>query len=125
MSGPVLDTALSPDSEAFRANAAHNRALADQLRADVAADGGHGLQIDVGQRGERRQRRHVAQMRRSQLAELGINGNEGGLAATAINYDEEAQKIRDELPALPPLEMNDIMDSQKDRSSLQWLLRQS
>ena len=37
MSGPVLDTALSPDSEAFRANAAHNRALADQLRADVAA----------------------------------------------------------------------------------------
>ncbi len=37
MSGPVLDTALAPDSEAFRANAAHNRALADQLRADVAA----------------------------------------------------------------------------------------
>jgi len=37
VSGPVLDTALSPDSEAFRANAAHNRALADQLRADVAA----------------------------------------------------------------------------------------
>ena len=37
MSGPVLDTALAPDSEAFRANATHNRALADQLRADVAA----------------------------------------------------------------------------------------
>ncbi len=37
MSGPVLDTALSPDSEAFRANATHHRALADQLRADVAA----------------------------------------------------------------------------------------
>ncbi|MEC3948076.1 carboxyl transferase domain-containing protein [Sphingobium sp. HWE2-09] len=37
MSGSVLDTALSPDSEAFRANAAHNRALADRLRADVAA----------------------------------------------------------------------------------------
>jgi len=36
MSAPVLDTKLSPDSEAFRANAAHNRALADKLRADVA-----------------------------------------------------------------------------------------
>ncbi len=37
MSGPVLDTALSPDSQAFRDNAAHNRALAEKLRADVAA----------------------------------------------------------------------------------------
>ena len=37
MSGPVLDTKLSPDSETFRANAAHNRALADELRAKVAA----------------------------------------------------------------------------------------
>jgi 3-methylcrotonyl-CoA carboxylase beta subunit len=36
MSAPVLDTRLSPDSETFRANAAHNRALADKLRADVA-----------------------------------------------------------------------------------------
>jgi len=36
MSAPVLDTKLSPDSDAFRANAAHNRALADKLRADVA-----------------------------------------------------------------------------------------
>lgn len=37
MTGPVIDTALSSDSEGFRANAAHNRALAEQLRADVAA----------------------------------------------------------------------------------------
>jgi 3-methylcrotonyl-CoA carboxylase beta subunit len=37
VSGPVLDTALSPDSQAFRDNAAHNRALAEKLRADVAA----------------------------------------------------------------------------------------
>ncbi|MBB3982614.1 3-methylcrotonyl-CoA carboxylase beta subunit [Sphingobium fontiphilum] len=37
MSGAPLDTALSPDSDSFRANAAHNRALAEQLRADVAA----------------------------------------------------------------------------------------
>jgi len=37
MSGPILDTKLSPGSEEFRANAAHNRALADDLRARVAA----------------------------------------------------------------------------------------
>src|SRR3546814_15485239 len=36
MSAPLLDTKLSPESDAFRANAAHNRALADRLRADVA-----------------------------------------------------------------------------------------
>ena len=36
MTAPVLDTKLSPDSDTFRANAAHNRALADRLRADVA-----------------------------------------------------------------------------------------
>ncbi len=37
MSAPVLDTKLSPDSDAFRSNAAHNRALVDELRAKVAA----------------------------------------------------------------------------------------
>src|SRR5437868_3081730 len=37
MSAPVLDTKVSPDSEQFRANAAHNRTLADRLRTDVAA----------------------------------------------------------------------------------------
>jgi 3-methylcrotonyl-CoA carboxylase beta subunit len=36
VSGPVLTTALSPENETFKANAAHNRALADKLRADVA-----------------------------------------------------------------------------------------
>ncbi|WP_267379339.1 MULTISPECIES: carboxyl transferase domain-containing protein [unclassified Sphingomonas] len=36
MSAPVLASAVSPDSETFRANAAHNRALAESLRADVA-----------------------------------------------------------------------------------------
>lgn len=36
MSAPVLTSALSPDSETFYANAAHNRALVDRLRADVA-----------------------------------------------------------------------------------------
>jgi 3-methylcrotonyl-CoA carboxylase beta subunit len=37
MSAPVLDTRLSVDSEFFRANAAHNRALAKELCAKVAA----------------------------------------------------------------------------------------
>ncbi|MCJ8156005.1 carboxyl transferase domain-containing protein [Sphingomonas sp. LaA6.9] len=36
MSAPVLDTRVSPESEAFRANAAHNKALADKLYEDVA-----------------------------------------------------------------------------------------
>ena len=34
--GATLDTRLSPDGEDFRANAVHNRALADRLRTDVA-----------------------------------------------------------------------------------------
>ena len=37
MSGPVIDTGLSPDDETFRSNAEHNRALVERLRADVAA----------------------------------------------------------------------------------------
>ena len=36
MTAPVLDTKVAPDSDQFRANAAHNRALVEQLRADVA-----------------------------------------------------------------------------------------
>ena len=36
MSAPALTSALSPESESFRANAAHNRALAERLRADIA-----------------------------------------------------------------------------------------
>jgi len=36
VSAPVLDTRLSPASHAFRANAEHNRALAQDLRARVA-----------------------------------------------------------------------------------------
>jgi 3-methylcrotonyl-CoA carboxylase beta subunit len=36
MSAPVLDSKLWVESESFRANAAHNRALAERLRADVA-----------------------------------------------------------------------------------------
>jgi 3-methylcrotonyl-CoA carboxylase beta subunit len=37
MSAPILPTAVQPDSDAFRARAAHNRALVDELRAKVAA----------------------------------------------------------------------------------------
>ncbi|WP_176594164.1 carboxyl transferase domain-containing protein [Sphingobium sp. EM0848] len=42
MSGPVLDTKLSPQNETFRANASHNAALVEELRAKVAdaAQGG-------------------------------------------------------------------------------------
>ncbi|PTQ65556.1 3-methylcrotonyl-CoA carboxylase beta subunit [Sphingomonas sp. PP-CE-3G-477] len=36
MTAPVLTSALSPDSETFRANTTHNRALAETLREDVA-----------------------------------------------------------------------------------------
>ena len=36
MSGPVLPSAVDTDSEAFRANATHNRALRDELWAKVA-----------------------------------------------------------------------------------------
>ena len=36
MSAPVLDTKISSDGDQFRANAAHNRALAERLRGDVA-----------------------------------------------------------------------------------------
>ena len=36
MSAPVLDTKIDVESEGFRANAAHNRALVDDLRARVA-----------------------------------------------------------------------------------------
>ncbi|MBB4098125.1 carboxyl transferase domain-containing protein [Sphingomonas kyeonggiensis] len=36
MSAPVLDSRVAADAEDFRARAAHNRALVDQLRADVA-----------------------------------------------------------------------------------------
>ncbi len=36
MTAPTLTTNLSPDDATFRANVAHNRALAERLRADVA-----------------------------------------------------------------------------------------
>ena len=36
MSAPVLDSKVQPDSPEFKANAAHHRALAERLRADVA-----------------------------------------------------------------------------------------
>ena len=37
MSAPVLPSAIDREGEAFRANAAHNRALVERLRANVAA----------------------------------------------------------------------------------------
>ncbi|MFV1918690.1 carboxyl transferase domain-containing protein [Sphingomonas sp. MJ1 (PH-R8)] len=52
MSAPVLSTNVAPDSETFKANSAHNRALAERLRADVAAAAQGG--------GERARERHTA-----------------------------------------------------------------
>src|SRR3546814_17975785 len=52
MSALQLETKLSPDSDAFRANADHNRALDDRLRADAAPDrrsGGEGQSVSVRQ----------------------------------------------------------------------------
>lgn len=48
MSGPDIDSKILTDGEAFRANAAHNRALAEELRAKVAraAQGGSGAARD-------------------------------------------------------------------------------
>ena len=37
MSGPALDTKLSPQAEGFHTNAVHNRALVEELQAKVAA----------------------------------------------------------------------------------------
>ena len=44
MSAPRIDSKIVTDSDEFRARAAHNRALAEKLRAEVAeaAQGGHG-----------------------------------------------------------------------------------
>jgi len=52
MSAPRLDSKIDPDSDEFRARTTHNRALAEQLRADVAeaAKGGS----------EKHRERHVA-----------------------------------------------------------------
>ncbi len=52
MTAPVLPTSIAPDSEPFRANAVHNRALVERLRADVgtAALGGN----------EQSRERHIA-----------------------------------------------------------------
>jgi len=52
MSAPVLDTRVIADSDAFKANEAHNRALAERLRADVAVAAAGG--------GERARERHTA-----------------------------------------------------------------
>src|SRR3546814_13259256 len=52
MSSPVLDSMIAPCSDWFRANAAHNRALRDELHARVAQPGlgGH----------EKNRERHIA-----------------------------------------------------------------
>ena len=87
MTAPVLDTKLSPGNEAFKANAGHNRALVDRLRADVAqaALGGN----------ERARERHMSRgklLPRDRVERLLDPGSPfleiGQLAANGL-YDDE------------------------------------
>ena len=87
MSAPVLDTKLSRDSEEFRANAAHNRALAEQLREKVAlvAQGGpESARAKHKARGKLLPRERVEQLLDpgSPFLEL------GQLAANGLYHDE-------------------------------------
>src|SRR3546814_9157398 len=52
MSAPVLNSRIAPGSDGFRANAAHNRALRDELHARVAQAGLGGP--------EKNRERHIA-----------------------------------------------------------------
>jgi 3-methylcrotonyl-CoA carboxylase beta subunit len=87
VTAPILTSALSPGSEQFRANAAHNRALAERLRGDVAraALGG----------GEKSRERHTARgklLPRDRVERLLDPGSPfleiGQLAANGL-YDDE------------------------------------
>jgi 3-methylcrotonyl-CoA carboxylase beta subunit len=87
LSAPVLDTKLAAESGTFRANAAHNRALAEELRARVvgAAQGGS----------ESARRRHVSRGkllprdRVERLLDPGAPFLEiGQLAANGLYHDE-------------------------------------
>ena len=87
MSAPVLDTKLAVGSEGFRANAEHNRALAEALRAKVAATAAGGP--------ERARARHVSRgklLPRERVERLLDPGSPfleiGQLAANGL-YDDE------------------------------------
>ena len=85
--GPVIPTAVAPDSEPFARNAAHNRALADRLRADVARNalGGSAKSRERHtSRGKLLPRDRVEQLLDPGTAFLEI----GQLAATGL-YDDE------------------------------------
>ncbi|GLV23249.1 propionyl-CoA carboxylase subunit beta [Sphingobium sp. TomMM35A] len=87
MSAPVLDTKLSRAGEGFRANAAHNRELAEQLRERVAAAGLGGS--------ENARAKHVARgklLPRDRVERLLDPGSPfleiGQLAANGLYHDE-------------------------------------
>ncbi|WP_431470270.1 carboxyl transferase domain-containing protein [Sphingosinithalassobacter sp. LHW66-3] len=87
MSAPALTSQLSRDSDGFRANAAHNQALAQKLRADVA-------QAALGG-SERARERHIARgklLPRDRVERLLDPGSPfleiGQLAANGM-YDDE------------------------------------
>ncbi|MCC2976517.1 methylcrotonoyl-CoA carboxylase [Sphingomonas sp. PL-96] len=87
MTAPILSTNVAPDSETFKANAAHNRALAKRLRADVATAARGGS--------ERSRERHTARgklLPRERVERLLDPGSPfleiGQLAANGF-YDDE------------------------------------
>jgi 3-methylcrotonyl-CoA carboxylase beta subunit len=89
MTGPVLPTSVDPASPDFAARAAHNRALAERLRADVAAAALGG--------GESARARHVARgklLPRDRIDRLLDPGSPfleiGQLAARSVYEDEIA-----------------------------------
>lgn len=87
MSGPVLDTKVNPESEAFRASSGHNLALAEALRAkvaDAARGGSDGAREKHVARGKLLPRDRVERLldpgspflELGQLAADGLYGNE-------------------------------------------------
>lgn len=87
MSAPILGSSLVPDSEGARANAAHHRALAARLRADVARAASGGSEAARG--------RHIARgkqlprMRVERLLDPGSPLLEIGQLAANGMYDGE------------------------------------
>src|SRR3546814_17471306 len=89
MSAPVLNSRIAPGSDGFRANAAHNRALRDELHARVAQAGLGGP--------EKNRERHIARgkllprERVERLIDAGSPFLEIGQLAACDMYNGEVQ----------------------------------
>ena len=87
MSAPILDRKLSPEEDGFRANAAHNRALAEALREKVAAaatGGSHSARAKHVARGKLLPRERVERLLDPGSSFLEV----GQLAANGLYHDE-------------------------------------